>query len=136
MPVVPLTKKSGKRDGIFTKDILDDDIKVCYNSKLREKFFSNFAMPWAAPRQEGKRVSQGLSAKEKVVGLKQTRRALEEGRAVKVYLACDAEKRLTDPLLETCRRAGVPTETGYSLRQLGRACGIQVGTAAAALLAK
>lgn len=81
-------------------------------------------------------MSRGLSAKEKVVGLKQTRRALKEGRAVKVYLACDAEKRLTDPLLENCRLAGVPAETGHTMKQLGRACGIQVGTAAAALLAK
>ena len=68
-----------------------------------------------------------LSAKEKVSGLKQTRRAVAAGRAARVYLACDADPRLTEP--------GVETAEQYSMAQLGRACRIQVGTAAAALLA-
>ena len=43
--------KEKKKGEIFVIDILDDRKKVCYNSKLREKFFSNFAMPWAAPHR-------------------------------------------------------------------------------------
>ena len=41
-----------------------------------------------------------LTAKGKVVGLKQTRRALAQGAAAHVYLACDADPRLTEPLRE------------------------------------
>ena len=81
-------------------------------------------------------MSEGLTAKEKVVGLKQTRRAVSAGQAVQVYLACDAESRLTDPLLERCRAAGIPVETEWTMKRLGKACGIEVGTAAAAILAK
>ena len=40
-----------------------------------------------------------LTAKEKVVGLKQTRRAVSQGSAKRVYLACDAAPALTEPLL-------------------------------------
>ena len=52
-----------------------------------------------------------------------------------MYLACDADPRLTEPLRVLCEQSGVETAEQYSMAQLGRACRIQVGTAAAALLA-
>ena len=50
-----------------------------------------------------------LTAKEKVVGLKQTRRAVTQGTARQVYLACDADPALTEPLLALCREKGLTT---------------------------
>lgn len=76
-----------------------------------------------------------LSAKEKVTGLKQSRRAIAAGRAARVYLAYDADPRLTEPLRALCIERGIETAEEYSMAQLGRACRIQVGTAAAVLLA-
>ena len=76
-----------------------------------------------------------LTATEKVVGLKQTRRAIEEGEARKVYVACDAESRLREPLILLCKTTGVPSEVHWTMKELGKACGIAVGTAAAAILA-
>lgn len=78
---------------------------------------------------------EDLSSKDKVVGLKQVRRAIVCGRAGHVFLARDADPRLTGPLEDCCREAGVPVSGGTPC-QLGRACGIDVPTAAAALLAK
>ena len=75
-----------------------------------------------------------LTAKGKVVGLKQTRRALIQGAAAHVYLACDADPRLTEPLRELCRTQDVPCNGSMTLQQLGRACGIAVPAAAVALL--
>lgn len=77
-----------------------------------------------------------LSSRDKVVGLKQAQRALHAGRAVYIFLARDADPRLTEPLLVRCREQEIPVETGCTMAQLGRAAGIQVGTAAVALLAK
>ena len=79
---------------------------------------------------------EDLSSKDKVVGLKQVRRAIACGRAGHVFLARDADPRLTGPLEDCCREAGVPVAGGHTMAQLGRACGIDVPTAAAALLAK
>ena len=79
---------------------------------------------------------EALAAKEKVVGLKQVRRAVASGKVRKVYLACDADPRLIRPLEGRCRERGVPVSGAHTMAQLGRACGIDVGTAAAALLAK
>lgn len=77
-----------------------------------------------------------LSSKDKVVGLKQVRRAVDAGRAGHVFLARDADPRLTEPLESRCRGAGIPITGEHTMAQLGRACGIDVATAAAALLAK
>ena len=75
-----------------------------------------------------------LTAKGKVVGLKQTRRALVQGAATHVYLACDAAPRLTDPLRGLCAEKAVPCDRSVPLRQLGTACGIAVPAAAVAVL--
>ena len=68
-----------------------------------------------------------LTAKGKVVGLKQTRRALVQGAAAHVYLACDADPRLTDPLRALCAEKAIPCDSSMTLRQLGTACGRRCG---------
>lgn len=76
-----------------------------------------------------------LTANGKVVGLKQTRRAILQGSAVGVYLACDADPALTEPLLALCRQHGVAADCSLTMQQLGRACGIAVPASAAAVMA-
>ena len=79
---------------------------------------------------------EGLATKDKVTGLKQTRRALNAGRAQRVYLACDADPWLTEPVRALCAQLRVTVEEGHTMEALGRAAGISVGTAAVALLTK
>ena len=69
---------------------------------------------------------------KRVVGVKQTRRAIQEGRAIRVYLAADADPMITDPLAAHCEAAAIPVEGDTTLRELGRATGIAVGAAAVA----
>ena len=73
-----------------------------------------------------------LSNKAKVVGAKQVRRALEAGQALTVFLADDADPRVTGPIAAQCAEKGVRAETVPSMRELGKACGISVGAAVAA----
>ena len=75
-----------------------------------------------------------LAGKEKVTGVKQSSRAVRSGLAREVFLANDADPALTGPLLEQCREREIPVRVEFTMRQLGQAAGIQVGTAAAALL--
>ena len=77
-----------------------------------------------------------IASKEKVIGVKQSRKAIREGRACQVFVACDADPAITEPVAQSCAEAGIPVEEAYTMAQLGRACGIDVPTAAAALLAK
>ena len=75
-----------------------------------------------------------LNTKDKIVGIKQLRKALADGRARKVFAADDADPKLTDPILEQCAADGVEVEHVSTMAELGSACGIEVGAAVAALL--
>lgn len=75
-----------------------------------------------------------LSQKPSVVGAKQVRRALAGGRAGKVFLAGNADPQLTEPLARLCAEKGVETEIVPSMKELGKACGIAVPAAVAAIL--
>lgn len=73
-------------------------------------------------------------AKSKTVGLKQTQRALEKGLVQRVYVAIDAENHVLRPILEWCRIHNVERIDVPTMKELGKACGIEVGTAVAAIL--
>ena len=72
-----------------------------------------------------------MEPEKRVAGVKQSCKAIREGRARRVYLADDADPALTEPIAAQCAAAGIPVETGWSMAQLGRACGISVGAAVA-----
>lgn len=74
-----------------------------------------------------------LKVSNKVVGVKQTRKALREENAVKVFLADDAEQRVLRSIRELCEASGVETVIVPTMRELGQACDIEVGAACAAI---
>jgi len=75
-----------------------------------------------------------LNIPNKVVGAKQVKRALNDGRARKLFVAGDADPRVTQPLAQLAVDKGVPVELVPTMRELGSACGIAVGSAAAAII--
>ena len=75
-----------------------------------------------------------LKNASKVVGAKQVAKAVEKGQASLVFLAGDADGRVANPIREACLRAGVAVEMVASMEELGKACGIEVGAAAVAVL--
>lgn len=75
-----------------------------------------------------------LRQAQKVVGSKQARRALRDGRAKKIYIARDADPRILQPLVQEAVRAGVRVAQADSMKLLGEACGIAVGAAIAAVV--
>lgn len=70
----------------------------------------------------------------KVVGAKQVKRAVDGGRAQRVYYAADADPALWEPIVALCEEMGVPVEETSGRKALGSACSIAVGAAVAALL--
>lgn len=75
-----------------------------------------------------------LKTSRKVVGLKQIRKALLEGSVTKVFLADNADPRLTQPLAEQCEAMQIPVCRVKTMAELGTACQIDVGAAAAAII--
>ena len=75
-----------------------------------------------------------LKTAPKVIGAKQVGRALRSGQARRVYLADNADPRVTEPIEALCRQIDVPVERVSTMAQLGSACGIAVGSAVAAIV--
>ena len=73
-----------------------------------------------------------LSGHKTVVGARQIRKALNAGMARQVFLAQNADPALTEPIEALCQHLGVEYAWVRSMTDLGRACGIEVGAAAAA----
>ena len=74
------------------------------------------------------------TAVAKVVGVKQTAKALQKQTASAVYIAADAEERITAPIKAECERQNVDCLVVESMQALGKACGIHAGASAAAIL--
>jgi len=74
------------------------------------------------------------AAAQRAVGTNQTAKAISRGQARVVFVAQDADRRVTEPLLRAARERGMEVVEVPSMVALGRACGIAVGAAAAAIL--
>ena len=79
-------------------------------------------------------VQPDFTGKKVVVGAKQLKKALRNGRAEYVFLAENADPAVTEPIEALCKSGGIPIHWVSSMADLGRACGIEVGAAAAAVL--
>ena len=75
-----------------------------------------------------------LGTGKRVVGIKQTKKALSDGAVRSVLVARDAEERIIAPLVELCERSSVAVTYVDSMKELGSACGIDVGAAVVALI--
>ncbi|HHY15005.1 MAG TPA: 50S ribosomal protein L7Ae-like protein [Firmicutes bacterium] len=75
-----------------------------------------------------------LAESPKVVGAKQTLKAIQNGQIELVYLARDADCRVTSPIRDVCERQGIGIIEIESMAELGKACSIEVGSAVAAVL--
>lgn len=81
---------------------------------------------------KGRNVLAEIARHKMVVGAKQMKKALENGRATWVVLAQNADPAITEPLEQMCRQYHIPCAWVPSMLDLGKVCGIEVGTAAAA----
>ena len=74
------------------------------------------------------------SAPRKVVGMKQVTRALRAGKAARAYAANDADTFIFQQVVRAAEAAGVPCVRVATMKELGIVCGVEVPTAAAAVL--
>lgn len=73
-------------------------------------------------------------ARRKIVGTKQTLKALEKGEAIMVILARDAEERISAPVAALAGEKEVEVCSIETMSTLGKICGVKVKAAAAAIL--
>ena len=77
----------------------------------------------------------GLSEeRNKVIGIKQTAKALNQDRVKILFISKDAEKHLVEHIDQTAKEKDIEVVYVDSMKDLGKACGINVGAAVAAIL--
>jgi large subunit ribosomal protein L7A len=74
------------------------------------------------------------AAPARAVGAHQTVRAIDRGKAVEAFVAADADRRVVEPVARAAAARGIGLTEVESMTALGRACGIAVGAAAAAVV--
>ncbi|MFO7245496.1 MAG: ribosomal L7Ae/L30e/S12e/Gadd45 family protein [Thermaerobacter sp.] len=74
------------------------------------------------------------AARRRAVGTKQTLKAAVRGLAAEVFVARDAEEHVVRGVIQACRDRGITITYVDTMAELGRACGIKVGAASAAIL--
>ncbi|NLJ80844.1 MAG: 50S ribosomal protein L7ae-like protein [Firmicutes bacterium] len=70
----------------------------------------------------------------KVVGAKQTLKAIQNDMVELVYLAQDADRRVIAPVRAACKTKGIDFVEVGTMAELGKACSIEVGSAVAAIV--
>lgn len=68
------------------------------------------------------------------IGTKQATKTVEMGHATEVFVAKDADPRITIKIVNLCNMMGVKVTYVDSMNMLGKACGIEVGAAVAAVV--
>ncbi|CAG7647469.1 Ribosome-associated protein L7Ae-like protein [Paenibacillus solanacearum] len=68
------------------------------------------------------------------IGTKHATRTVEQGIASEVFVAKDADPRITIKMVNLCKKMGVKVTYVDSMKLLGKACGIEVGAAMAAVV--
>jgi len=74
------------------------------------------------------------SARKRTIGTKQTQKAVEKDAVNQVYIARDADAQITRSLESLCKEKGIEIIYIDAMEVLGKACGIDVGSASAAIL--
>lgn len=71
---------------------------------------------------------------KKVVGIKQSIKAIKNGEAKAVYAALDADIKLIEPVIKLAKENSLEINYTDTMKDLGKLCGIDVGAATAVLL--
>ena len=75
-----------------------------------------------------------LKSMNKTIGAKQTLKQIAKGAVQYVFLGCDSDEHVVQPLRIACEEKGLPVNDEHSMEELGRACRIKVRATAVGVL--
>ncbi len=68
-----------------------------------------------------------------IIGTKQTLRAMKNSEVSEIYIATDADQKLTQPVTDLASELNIPLQYVDKKKKLGQACGIEVNTSTVAI---
>lgn len=75
-----------------------------------------------------------LERKSLKIGFKEVMSNLTQNRVERIMIANDCDDKIKIPVFEMAEKAGLKPEFVETMRELGKACGIDVGASCAAIL--
>lgn len=73
-------------------------------------------------------------SQDKIIGLKQTLRAIQQDKVVQVFVASDIEDHITNKIVASCEDKKIPiTALNLTQKELGKICQIEVGASVVAI---
>lgn len=75
-----------------------------------------------------------LSGEQKLVGIKQCTKAVEEGLVSHAFVAEDVAPTIVEPFLRLCSKKNIPVTGIPTKKELGELCGIDVKASVAVVL--
>ena len=73
-------------------------------------------------------------SKDKLIGLKQALRAIQQDKVVQVYIASDIDDHIINKIATSCLDKKIPfTTLNLTQKELGRICQIEVGASVVAI---
>jgi len=75
-----------------------------------------------------------LKKAKKKIGIKECKKAIENDKALSVFVAMDAEERVIKPFVELCGQKAIEITYIDTMSNLGKACGIDVGATTVVML--
>ncbi|MDR4888456.1 50S ribosomal protein L7ae-like protein [Fredinandcohnia sp. QZ13] len=73
-------------------------------------------------------------AKKIIIGTKQAVKAIQTYKVSEIVIAEDADRRVVNKVLQLAEERQIPISKVDSMKKLGKACGIEVGASAVAII--
>ncbi|MFD1778871.1 50S ribosomal protein L7ae-like protein [Fredinandcohnia salidurans] len=73
-------------------------------------------------------------AKKIIIGTKQAVKAIQTDKVKEIVVAEDADRRVINKVLQLAEVQQIPISKVDSMKRLGKACGIEVGASAVAII--
>lgn len=77
---------------------------------------------------------ESLKEQNRLVGLKQSKKAVQNGQALRAYVAGDADEWVIEPFIQLCRDQNVEVVMAPNMKELAKACHVEVPTAVCVIL--
>ena len=72
-------------------------------------------------------------AQSRIIGKNQTLKAMHRDEVTQVYYALDADEHLVQDVIQLAQEQNIPCVAVDSMKELGNACGIEVGASTVAI---
>ena len=77
---------------------------------------------------------EDLKKLKKKIGIKECQKAVENKKVIKAFIAGDADEKVLKSFIELCKQNSIELNYVDTMKNLGKACGIDVGASTVVII--